>query len=162
MHGVQWVHSPKGANFDSRFVSREGAKNAKERACDGFFVPSLEEVSSATEFRSLRVLRVLRVRNAFAPFGECTLVFGGRERGVAETRFSGKLAMVQFSVCSPRRLLMCVMRRRIPRLLVSADSCGDRPPLSAKISRAASSLAREKASEIAGGEGTGAHKGTLP
>jgi hypothetical protein len=66
------VHSPKGANFDSRFVSREGAKNAKERACDGFFVPSLEEVSSATEFRSLRVLRVLRVRNAFAPFGECT------------------------------------------------------------------------------------------
>ena len=70
------VHSPKGANFDSRFVSREGAKNAKERACDGFFVPSLEEVSSATEFRSLRVLRVLRVRNAFAPFGECTQAVG--------------------------------------------------------------------------------------
>ncbi len=60
-------HPPKGANFDSRFVSREGAKNAKERACDGFFVPSLEEVSSATEFRSLRVLRV---RNAFAVWGE--------------------------------------------------------------------------------------------
>ena len=66
------VHSPKGANFDSRFVSREGAKNAKERACDGFFVPSLEEISSATEFRSLRFLRVLRVRNAFAKRGECT------------------------------------------------------------------------------------------
>jgi hypothetical protein len=38
------VHSPKGANFDSRFVSREGAKNAKEKACDGFSVPSLEEM----------------------------------------------------------------------------------------------------------------------
>jgi hypothetical protein len=56
------VHSPKGANFDSRFVSREGAKNAKarrtrrreeregaknakEKACDGFSTPSLEEGS---------------------------------------------------------------------------------------------------------------------
>jgi hypothetical protein len=68
------VHSPKGANFDSRFVSREGAKNAKEKACDGFSVSSLEKVSSATEFRPLRVLRV---RNIFAPFGECT-------RGVGE------------------------------------------------------------------------------
>jgi hypothetical protein len=51
------VHSPKGANFDSRFVSREGAKNAKERACDGFFVPSLEEDSSTMEFSLLCVLR---------------------------------------------------------------------------------------------------------
>jgi hypothetical protein len=45
-----------GVHFDSRFVSREGAKNAKEKACDGFSVPSLEKVSSATEFRPLRVL----------------------------------------------------------------------------------------------------------
>jgi hypothetical protein len=45
------VHPQLGANFDSRFVSREGAKNAKEKACDGFSVPSLEKVSSATEFR---------------------------------------------------------------------------------------------------------------
>jgi hypothetical protein len=71
------VHSPKGANFDSRFVSREGAKNAKEKACDGFSVPSLEKVSSATEFRPLCVLRVLRVRNAFAPHGGCTRFFEG-------------------------------------------------------------------------------------
>jgi hypothetical protein len=33
------------------------AKNAKEKACDGFSVPSLEKISSATEFRPLRVLR---------------------------------------------------------------------------------------------------------
>jgi hypothetical protein len=58
------VHPPKGANFDSRFVSREGAKNVKEKACDGFSVPSLEKVSSATEFRPLCV------RDIFAPFGE--------------------------------------------------------------------------------------------
>jgi hypothetical protein len=49
------MHSPKGANFDSRFSLRKAATNAKEKACDGFFVPSLEEVSSATEFRPLRV-----------------------------------------------------------------------------------------------------------
>ena len=73
------VHSPKGANFDSRFVSRAGAKNAKEKAFYGFSAPSFEEGSSATEFRSLRVLRVLRVRNAFAPFGECTPREGTRE-----------------------------------------------------------------------------------
>ena len=77
--GSLGMHPQLGADFDSRFVSREGAKNAKERACDGFFVPLLEEVSSATEFRSLRVLRVLRVRNAFAPFGECTPREGTRE-----------------------------------------------------------------------------------
>ena len=35
-------------------------------------------------------------------------------------------------------------RRRTPRLLVSADACGGRPPLSAEISRAASSVARAK------------------
>ena len=54
--------------------SREGAKNAKEKACDGFSVPSLEKFSSATEFRHLCVLRVLRVRDIFASFGECTRV----------------------------------------------------------------------------------------
>jgi hypothetical protein len=51
------VHSPKGANFDSRFVSREGAKNAKENASYGFSAPSLEEFFSAMEFRLLCVLR---------------------------------------------------------------------------------------------------------
>jgi hypothetical protein len=51
------VHPQLGANFDSRFVSREGAKNAKEKACDGFSVPSLEEDFSAMEFRLLCVLR---------------------------------------------------------------------------------------------------------
>jgi hypothetical protein len=47
--------------------SREAAKNAKEKAFHDFSAPSLEENSSATKFRLLRVLRVLRVRNAFAP-----------------------------------------------------------------------------------------------
>jgi hypothetical protein len=37
--------------------SREAAKNAKEKACDGFSVPPLEEDYSATEFKPLRVLR---------------------------------------------------------------------------------------------------------
>jgi hypothetical protein len=40
--------------------SREAAKNvknAKKRVCYGLFVPSLEEFSSAMEFRPLRVLR---------------------------------------------------------------------------------------------------------
>jgi hypothetical protein len=86
------VHSPKGANFDSRFVSREGAKNAKEKACDGFSVHSLEKVSSATEFRPLcvlRVLRVLRVRDIFAPFGECTLLQFGAN---FDSRFSSRKA----------------------------------------------------------------------
>jgi hypothetical protein len=46
----------EGTNVDGRFFSREAAKNAKERACDGFCVPSLEEISSATEFRPLHVL----------------------------------------------------------------------------------------------------------
>jgi hypothetical protein len=45
------------ANFNRRFAAREAAKNAKEKACDGFFVPSLEEDFSATKFRPLRVLR---------------------------------------------------------------------------------------------------------
>ena len=49
-----------GANFNTRFSSREAAQNAKEKGCDGFFVPALEEVSSATEFRLLRVFRVFR------------------------------------------------------------------------------------------------------
>jgi len=39
----------------------KNAKNAKEKVCDGFSVPSLEKFSSATEFRPLCVLRVLRV-----------------------------------------------------------------------------------------------------
>jgi len=51
-----WVHPQFGANFDSRFSSREAAKNAKEKACDGFSSPLLEEDSSMTEFRPLRVL----------------------------------------------------------------------------------------------------------
>ena len=67
------MHSPKGANFDDRFSSREAAKNAKEKACDGFSVPSLEEIffgdGIQTSSRSLR----LRVRNAFAPNGGCAL-----------------------------------------------------------------------------------------
>jgi hypothetical protein len=46
----------EGTNVDGRFFSREAAKNAKERACDGFCVPSPEEISSATEFRPLHVL----------------------------------------------------------------------------------------------------------
>jgi hypothetical protein len=50
------AHPLLGANFDSRFVSREAAKNAKEKAFYGFSVPSFEEDSSATEFRPLRVL----------------------------------------------------------------------------------------------------------
>jgi hypothetical protein len=55
-----WVHPQFGANFDSRFSSREAAKNAKnakEKACDGFSSPLLEEDSLTTEFRPLRVLR---------------------------------------------------------------------------------------------------------
>jgi hypothetical protein len=59
------MHSQFEANFDSRFSSREAAKNAKEKACDGFSVPSPEEFSLVTEFRPLRILRILRVRNAF-------------------------------------------------------------------------------------------------
>jgi hypothetical protein len=54
------VYPQFGANFDSRFFSREAAKNAKEKVLYGFSVHSLEEDSSATEFRPLRVLRVLR------------------------------------------------------------------------------------------------------
>jgi hypothetical protein len=73
-------HPRVGANFDSRFVSREGAKNAKEKVCDGFSVPSLEKFSSATEFRPRCVLRVLRVRDIFAPFGECTHRGAGHPR----------------------------------------------------------------------------------
>jgi hypothetical protein len=65
-----------GANFDSRFFSRQAAKNAKEKALYGFSAPSFEEVFSVMEFRPFRVfciLRVLRVRNAFTPNGGCTL-----------------------------------------------------------------------------------------
>jgi hypothetical protein len=51
------VHSPKGANFDSRFVSREAAKNAKEKAAYCLSAHSLEQDFLATEFRPLRVLR---------------------------------------------------------------------------------------------------------
>ena len=68
------MHPPFGVNFDSRFVSREAAeprsreaaknvknvknvKNAKKRVYYSLFVPSLEEFSSAMEFRPLRVLR---------------------------------------------------------------------------------------------------------
>jgi hypothetical protein len=35
----------------------KNAKNAKEKACDGFSSPLLEEDSLTTEFRPLRVLR---------------------------------------------------------------------------------------------------------
>ena len=101
MARVRGVHPQFGANFDSRFVSREGAKNAKERACDGFFVPSLEEVSLATEFRSLRVLRV---RNAFAPFGECTRCEGC-------IRSSGRLFVREYltPVPSPPAISLAVL-----------------------------------------------------
>jgi hypothetical protein len=54
--GSGWVHLQFGANFDSRFSSREAAKNAKEKACDGFSARLLEEISSAMEFSPLRVL----------------------------------------------------------------------------------------------------------
>jgi hypothetical protein len=51
------VHPQFRANFDSRFSSREAAKNAKENAFYDFSAPSPEEDSSAMEFRPLRVLR---------------------------------------------------------------------------------------------------------
>jgi hypothetical protein len=50
------VHSPKGANFDDRFSSREAAKNAKKKALFSFSATWLEEISLATEFRPLHVL----------------------------------------------------------------------------------------------------------
>ena len=49
--------------------------------------------------------------------------------------------------------LTCAMRRCGPRLLVSADACGARPPLSARISRAASSLTRENSKRNRRGRG---------
>jgi hypothetical protein len=45
-----------GANFGSRFFSRQAAKNAKEKALYGFSAPSFEEFFSAMEFRLLSVL----------------------------------------------------------------------------------------------------------
>jgi len=51
------VHPQLEASFDSKFSSREAAKNAKEKACEGFSALLLEKVSSATEFRFLCVLR---------------------------------------------------------------------------------------------------------
>jgi hypothetical protein len=50
------VHPASGADLDSRFVSREAAKNAKEKAVYGFFAPSPKENSSATLFRPLQIL----------------------------------------------------------------------------------------------------------
>jgi len=50
-------HPQLGANFNSRFSSREAAKNAKEKTVYGFSVPLLEQDFSAMEFRNLRVLR---------------------------------------------------------------------------------------------------------
>ena len=50
-------------------------------------------------------------------------------------RFAGELAVIRFEL---------LLRRCGPRLHVSAHACGARPPLSAKISRAASSVARAK------------------
>jgi hypothetical protein len=46
-----------GANFTSRFFSREAAKNAKEKAFYDFSVLLLQEDFSAMEFRLLCVLR---------------------------------------------------------------------------------------------------------
>jgi hypothetical protein len=45
MHPTARAHRQFGASFDSSLFSREGAKNAKEKACDGFSVPSLAEDS---------------------------------------------------------------------------------------------------------------------
>jgi hypothetical protein len=50
------AHPQFRANFNSRFSSREAAKNAKEKAICGFSAPAFEEVSSAMEFRHLRIL----------------------------------------------------------------------------------------------------------
>ncbi len=52
-----------------------------------------------------------------------------------------------------RLSLTCAMRRCGPRLLVSAHACGARPPLSARISRAASSLTRENSKRNRRGRG---------
>jgi hypothetical protein len=54
------VHPPFGADFDSRFSSREERKERKERegkSFYGFSSPSLEEDSSVMGFGPLRVLR---------------------------------------------------------------------------------------------------------
>jgi hypothetical protein len=51
------MHPQLGASFNSRFSSREAAKNAKEKACEGFSTLLLEEVSSEKEFRLLCVVR---------------------------------------------------------------------------------------------------------
>jgi hypothetical protein len=51
---LQCLGVPESGDFDSRFSSREAAKNAKGKACYGFSALSLEEASSATEFRFLR------------------------------------------------------------------------------------------------------------
>ena len=58
-----------GQIFDRRFFSREAAK---EKDFYGFSALLFQEISSAMEFR---LLRVLRVRNAFAPHGGCTRFF---------------------------------------------------------------------------------------
>jgi hypothetical protein len=50
----QRVHPQFRANFDSRFFSREAAKNAKKKFL-WLSAHSLEKVSSVTEFRHLRV-----------------------------------------------------------------------------------------------------------
>jgi hypothetical protein len=53
------VHPQSGANFNSRFSSREAAKNvknAKEKNVYGLSAPSLEQDFLATKFRHLRVL----------------------------------------------------------------------------------------------------------
>jgi hypothetical protein len=73
--------------------------------------------------------------------GEC----GGCELFVELTVIRSELLL--------RLSLTCAMRRCGPRLLVSAHACGARPPLSARISRAASSLTRENSKRNRRGRG---------
>jgi hypothetical protein len=61
-----WGRERRISRGDAVFFSREAAKNAKEMALYGYSAPSLEEVFSATEFKSLRVLCVLCVLCGFA------------------------------------------------------------------------------------------------
>jgi hypothetical protein len=51
------VHPPFGADFDSRFSSREERKEREGKSFYGFSSPSLEEDSSVMGFGPLRVLR---------------------------------------------------------------------------------------------------------
>ena len=74
---VRRVHSPKGANCDSRFSSREAAKNAKERAFYGESAPYWRKFlrrlnSDIFAFFAFFAASRLCVRNAIRPNGGCT------------------------------------------------------------------------------------------